>query len=227
MNVIISAFWGEGPTDERFLPKLIHRALEMILFNCAKGEWEVYEPVVLTTSKLHFPEQVEDIVKKAKGYTLVFIHADADAKSPMIKAFPNKINPALQRLEKLTDQQACKNIIPVVPVTEMESWKLADFGALQKLLGVTLDARALGLDKKPKHLEQNAKVKELFQRVLIAATEKRGRRRNTIQAADIDEALAKMVGFDRLKQMDSFQMFLQDLNNMLVQLNIIEKGCDP
>lgn len=227
MNVIFSAFWGEGSSDERFLPKIIQRALESLLFSCAQGEWEVYEPVVLKTNKLHFPEQVADIAKQALGYTLVFIHTDADAKSAAEKAFPNKINPALRLLEQLSDQQACKNIIPVVPVTEMESWKLADFDALQDLLGVRLDASALGVAKKPKYLEQTANIKELFDRVLKVAGENRGRRRNAIHTTDIDEALAKMVNLDRLKQLDSYQEFLKALKSTLMRLNIIENDCIP
>lgn len=227
MNVIISAFWGEGPSDERFLPKIIYRALEDILFKCAQGEWDVFEPVILTTNELHFPEQVADIAKKAKGFTLVFIHTDADARNISEKAFPYKINPALELLSQLSEEEACKHIIPVIPVTKMESWKLADFDALQDLLGVQLDAKALGMGKKAMYLEQSANVKILFDNVLKAVGESRGRRRSNPNASDVDEALAKMVSMDRLKQLNSFRQFLDALKTTLAQMNIIKKDCDP
>jgi hypothetical protein len=77
------------------------------------------------------------------------------------------------------------------------------------------------------YLEQSANVKVLFDNVLKAAGESRGRRRNNPNASDVDEALAKMVSMDKLKQLNSFREFLDALKTTLVQLNIIEKDCDP
>ena len=36
-----------------------------------------------------------------------------------------------------------------------------------------------------------------------------------------------MVSMDKLKQLNSFREFLDALKTTLVQLNIIEKDCDP
>ena len=58
MNVISSTFWGEGPSDERFLPKIIQRTLEAVLLECARGEWEVMEPCILKSHAQDFPGKV-------------------------------------------------------------------------------------------------------------------------------------------------------------------------
>jgi hypothetical protein len=80
MNVLTSAFWGEGPSDERFLPKLLQRVIEALLFECARGGWEVLEPMVLQSQANGFKDQVEDVARKAAGLTLLFVHTDADAR---------------------------------------------------------------------------------------------------------------------------------------------------
>jgi hypothetical protein len=105
MNVISSVFWGEGVSDDRFLPKLIQRTLETVLFQGAKGEWEVLEPYVMKSNENTFVDQVRDISHKSVGFTLVFVHTDADAKDENQKALPFKINPALLEIDSLESTQ--------------------------------------------------------------------------------------------------------------------------
>jgi len=226
MNVISSTFWGEGPSDERFLPKIIQRTLEAVLLECARGEWEVMEPCILKSHAQDFPGKVVDIAKQSAGFTLVFVHTDADAPNENEKAIPNKIMPALQAVQLLLEVDACKNIIAVIPVTKMENWKLADLDALQAVFGVALDWAQLGLNLGTRQLEQRANSKELLSESMKAAMNLRGRRRNQFTLEDIDDALAKRISLQKIGRFDSFQLFLSRLKETLIELNIIRKDCD-
>lgn len=226
MNVISSTFWGEGPSDERFLPKIIQRTLEAVLMECARGEWEVLEPCILKSRASDFPQQVVDIAKQSQGFTLVFVHTDADAPNETQKAIPNKITPALQAISQLADDEACKNIIAIIPVTKIENWKLADIDALQNVFGVQLDLVQLGLNLGTPQLEQRANSKELLTNVMKAAMDQRGRRRNQFSLEDIDDALSKRISLEKIARFDSFQCFFERLKENLMRQNIIQEDCD-
>jgi hypothetical protein len=226
MNVISTAFWGEGPSDERFLPKIIQRTLESVLLQCAQGEWEVLEPCIMKSAASNFVEQVIDIAQKSVGFTLVFVHTDADASDENQKAMPFKVNPALERLNQLSEDMYCKHIVAVIPVTKVENWKLSDLEALQSIFGVSLDWTKLGLNIGVQQLEQRANSKELLEDAMKAATQLRGRRRNSFTLEDIDETLAKRISMQNIARFKSFQNFLERLKMSLTQQNIINDNCD-
>ena len=76
MNTLVSAFWGEGISDERFLPVLIQRTLEALMLQCAQGEWDVLEPLIIHPNRNieGFVNQVQDLAHQAHGFHLLFIH---------------------------------------------------------------------------------------------------------------------------------------------------------
>jgi hypothetical protein len=226
MNVISSTFWGEGPSDDRFLPKLIQRTLEAILYDCARGEWEVLEPYILKSRETSFVRQVADIATQSAGFTLAFVHTDSDAPDERDRAIPYKISPALEQVTYLEPNDACKNIIAVIPVTKIENWKLADLEALQELLGVQMNWTDLGLNIGIQQLEQRADSKELLSAAFRAATALRGRRRNQFTLEDLDESLAKRISLQNIARYDSFQRFLGRLTASLIEQNIIREDCE-
>ena len=181
--------------------------------SCARGEWEVLEPCILKTRAYGFVEQMVDIASQSSGVTLVFVHTDADATDENQRAMPNKITPALQQISNLSDDQACKHIVAVIPVTKIENWQLADLEALQEVIGVQLDLEQLGLNLGIQQLEQRANSKELLLSALQMATTLRGRRRNQFTREDIDEPLAKRISLQKLARFDSFQRFSNRLKN--------------
>lgn len=226
MNTLYSSFWGEGKTDERFFPILIKRVLEELLQQCARGEWDVETPIALKSDGDGFVASVLDVAQQSIGYSLVFVHTDADAPSIAQKALPNKIHPALEAVEGLDENQACKFVVPVVPVTKTENWKLADLGALEQILGVQLDRLALGLNKSAENLEEYADSKNLLQNVIKAAGEQR-RRKNTLSPNVLDDALAKQISLQALNRFASFRHFLAGLKKVLIDQNVIEQDCSP
>ncbi|MDX2282538.1 MAG: DUF4276 family protein [Bacteroidia bacterium] len=224
MNVLTSAFWGEGPTDERFLPKLIQRVLEDLLLACARGEWEVLEPIVLQSRENRFADALADVARQSKGLTLLFVHTDADAQDEAEKAWPHKLAPGLSRLRELREGDACQNVVAVIPVTKIENWKLADLEALEHILGGRLDWQHLGLNLGAAQREQAARSKELLAEVIRTANQRR-HRRIQLSPADLDEPLARRMDLSRLAPYTSFQRFLGRLKTTLTGLNILTEDC--
>ncbi len=225
MNTLYSSFWGEGVTDERFYPILIKRVLYELLYQCARGQWDVETPITLQSEQDTFVASVLDIARQSTGSTLVFVHTDADAPA-LEKVLQDKITPALKEITKLDDNTACKYVIPILPVTKTENWKLADTAAMERILGVDLDRQALGLNKSAKNLEEYADSKQLLQAVIHAARMQR-RSKNSFDPEVFDIALANKISLQALNRFDSFKYFLEGLKKALIDLNIIEEDCSP
>ena len=226
MNVLSSTFWGEGRTDERFLPILIQRVLDSFLFACSRGQWEAQNPIVLNSNTMGFVESVVDVAKQSVNFHLLFVHTDADAPSVDHKAMPNKIKPALDAIHELPAETVCRYLVAVVPVTKTENWKLADLGAIEQILGVTLDRQSLGLNKRVNKLEEYADSKGLLQKIIKEANIKR-KRRNAFVAKKLDDALAQTISLSELYRFKSFRHFLDGLKKALIDQNIIEQDCSP
>lgn len=227
MNTLVSAFWGEGISDERFLPVLIQRTLEALMMQCAQGEWDVLEPLLLHPARNAggFVDQVLDLSRQASGFHLLFIHTDADAPEETLKAIPFKINPAIEAIQNapLADDY-CKEIIPIIPVVKIENWKLSDSAALREALATELDDAALGLNIGTRQLEGKSESKELLAAILDKINE--GRRIHVLPE-DLDAALAKGIHLQRISRFRSFEMFVNRLKASLIAQNILEEDCEP
>lgn len=227
MNTVCSAFWGEGISDERFFPILIQRLLEALFRQCGKGEWDIMEPIVLKSASGGFVEQVLDVARQSQGLHILFIHTDADARSAGEKVMPHKIAPALEAIRQLPEGERCNVIIPVIPVTKSENWKLADSDALREVLGTNLDDQVLGLNIGAKQLEARANSKALLDQVIEAVQLQRGARRYRIRPADLDASLAKSIRLGKLYQYDSFKRLVIETKDKLISMNMIETDCEP
>lgn len=227
MNTLVSAFWGEGISDQRFLPVLIQRTLEEIMLECAEGEWDILEPLVMhpTRRATGFVNQVLDLSRQSGGFHLLFVHTDADAADENEKAMPHKILPALEAL-KNTDTPAnyCRELVPVIPVVKIENWKLADSDALRDAIGTVLSDENLGLNIGNKQLEEKSTSKEMLSEVLRLANEGR---RVPVELEDLDAALAKGVSLKKIHRLKSFQKFVERLKDALVRQNIVKSDCSP
>jgi hypothetical protein len=225
MNIINSIFWGEGSSDERFLPKVIERVLHALVSACGKQSWEIYEPTVLKSKKESFVLQVIDISQKADGYTFCFIHTDADAANAKEKAWPNKIQPALKALAEVP--ASCTNIIFVVPVTKIENWKLSDTDALRVAIGSNLNDQELGLNIGRLQLEQRADSKQLLQNAILSAWKSKNQTGNVFHfMEELDAALANNIRLQRLYELSSFRDFVADLQEQLLSAKVISFDCD-
>lgn len=227
MNTLVSAFWGEGISDKRFLPVLIQRTLEEIMLECAEGEWEILEPLPLHPDRRAngFVEQVLDLSRQAAGFHLLFVHTDADASDENEKAIPHKISPAVEALQNAgKPENYCQELVPVIPVVKIENWKLADSAALRNAIGTVLSEEALGLNIGSKQLEVKSTSKEMLSEVLQRANEGR---RIPVELVDLDAALAKGISLKKIYRFKSYQQFVARLKDALVRQNIVKIDCSP
>ena len=227
MNTLVSAFWGEGSSDRRFLPVLIQRTLEAIMQECAEGEWDIHEPVVLHPNRkaTDFVAQIADLSRQSAGFQLLFIHTDADAEDENEKAMPFKIVPAIEAVDQAQPaENYCKGIVAVVPVVKVENWKLADSDALRNVIGTELTDAALGMNIGTKQLEKKSASKELLSDILRKTNQGK---RIPVDLADLDAALAKSISLNKIHRFKSFQQFVHRLKTALIRQNIIRTTCAP
>lgn len=222
MNVFASTFWGEGVSDERFLPVLAQRVIEHILIHCAQGQWEVNDPIVLKTQENSFVQQVLDISKQSVGYNIMFIHTDSDADDENQRAIPNKINPAINALAGVPAETHCKHIVPMIPVNKVENWKLADGEALRTALGIPLTNDEMGININANTLEQRGSSKEMLEAIIRLA---RSKSRYAPDLEDLDASLSKNIRIEVLLRHKSFSLFVNRLKESLQHQNIIDPGC--
>ena len=197
------------------------------MLECSDGEWDIIEPMLLFPKPQanSFAEQVKDLSFQANGFHLLFVHTDADADSENKKAFPNKINPALDAVQNaLPSEKYCHEIVPVIPVVKIENWKLADTNSLREALATDLEDNALGLNIGARQLEEKSASKELLEEVIKKANHNR---RMPIRLEDLDAALAKNISLKKIHRYKSFQKFVERLKSSLVQQNIIKADCTP
>lgn len=223
MNVLATTFWGEGISDERFLPGIAQRVIETLLQACAKGEWEVYEPQILKTQEQGFVQQVLDIAMQSAGFTVMFIHTDADARDENEKALPNKIAPALESLRQKPAKSHCQYLVPIIPVTKIENWKLADGEALRNALGINLTDEEMNINIPATTLEQRGSSKDMLQEIMSLAKE---RSRFAPEMDELDASLSNNIRFERLMGLKSFRTFVDRLRVLLVAQNIIAEDCE-
>ncbi len=120
-NIITIGLATEGPTDIRFLHNIVLRTFEEVAFEC-QGEIEVFEPIILGKTSGTFIEAVIEIAKSAKrqGIMALCIHSDADASDDRIIR-TTKFKPAKEALALTGEDQACNNLVAIIPVRMTEA----------------------------------------------------------------------------------------------------------
>ena len=156
------------------------------------------------------------------------------------KAKANKVAPALIReleksiaaLEELTeatkkslkdmsDEEYCKNIIPIIPIQMIESWMMADKELLKRQINASyLSDNDLELHRNP---EMYADPKQAIENaILIAQRNSAQRRRNAITIADLYEELGNMIELDSLRLLPSFQDFEEKARVLFRKMGYLE-----
>lgn len=203
MKSLIVAYWGEGISDSRFLIPLIERMMLDLTREFSESVIEIYTPIeIIPKSKDGFVSQVLEISMESSGYDFFFIHSDADSDNHT-KVWESKFDPAIRELNKKAPKVYNHRIIPIIPVTKIENWKLADFEALKETLGVDFDRNKVGLNISNDVLEKRSNSKELLKKVVAFARELDP---NAPEIDEIDGPLAKCVSFESLiKSSKSFE----------------------
>ncbi len=176
---IYIGFIGEGTTDDRFLTEIANKTFTDIAFEC-RGDVSIEEVVCLKRIPGEFVERMSHASKQAykKGLSVLCIQADADKKT-IKDVYENKITPLNNVLEELNDGEYCKNIVPMIPITETESWMLADKELLKQRINASDKSdNELGIHQKP---ETYTHPKEVIENAIrIAQQDNTKRRRKTL-----------------------------------------------
>lgn len=211
----------EGATDNRFLSEIINNTFTEIALEC-RGDVRIQDVTPLKFPKGAFVEMMTGASKHTyeKGFSILCIHADADKKT-IADVYANKFEPLYSALANLQDEVYCKNIVPIIPITETESWMLAD----KELLKSRINARdktddELGIEK---HAESYADPKSVIENAIrIAQQNKPKRRRRELSISDLYEELGQALQIDKLKTIPSFCEFAKNVREAFVKLGHIQ-----
>ncbi|GEM_PF-4523777 len=217
------AYTGEGPSDRIFLQDVIRNSLDYCTSKYGHGLVDILGVEWVKGIGDDFVSKQTDACRNAAdmGAELIVIHADADDSSDS-SAMKNKFAPLRESLAKQKEGVGRPvEIVPAVPVHEIEAWLLADKSLLKKQLDTGQSDADLGLDNSP---ENYTHPKEVIQKAIgVASAGKTKRRRNEIKMTDLYEPIGRNLSVVTLRSLPSFEKFLQALNEALVRLGV----CSP
>jgi hypothetical protein len=223
MTTLVTALYAEGRTDERFLPVVLQRTMVDLLGRGSKGVVEVLQPILLNPdTKASRAEDILAVARKAAGYHLLFIHADAD-QATRANALELRIQPgvSLVKARQTAGDEVCRDLVPVIPVQMVEAWLLADPDALRGIIGTTMSPFELGMPLRPQEIEGEAQPKERLAEIMRIAYALRPRRRRKIDVRDLYQPLAEQISIERLHRLPAFQEFVTDVSRALTTLGFI------
>lgn len=208
---------GEGNTDKEFLPQIIDKSFTAVAFDC-HTDISIGEIIKLDVPKDSFVEMMVEASKKAneKSIMILCIHADADKKS-LDKVMEHKFSPLYQKLEVLDEKTYCKNIVAVIPITETESWMLAD----KKLFKERINAKdktdkELELEKRPEdYRDPKAKIEKA---ITLAQQNKTKRRRHDLSISDLYGELGDSIEIEKLRELSSYREFEENVRNAFIKI---------
>lgn len=218
MKTLTMALFAEGTTDDRFLKFIIARTARHLLLNRGVSDVDVWDPTPLQKSKLDgdtLEEQILSAAKSVHGYHILFVHQDADARTTKT-CFEDRILPGLQRIE-MEQGEVCRNIVPVIPVRNIEAWLMADTNTLLKTVGTNLTPKDLNLSDTPAEVERLSDPKATFKNVITEISSKR--RRGNINHGIYYEKLAQVIRIEALLRVPAFVEFAEFLDQALQMEN--------
>jgi Domain of unknown function (DUF4276) len=224
MKVLLLGLFVEGSTDDDFLPPVIRRTTEQIL--AQYGQSGTYEASVLviqitTNQKKDRAESILQAACDAYGYHALIVHSDADDPKPDM-ALVERIEPGF-RLVRETTENACKDLVAIIPVQAIEGWILADYESLLKEIGTDLKAHDLDIPESARYVQRISKPKRRLEVVVQRAYASRSRRKREIDIRFLYQPIGEEINLERLQQVPSYMKFVEDLTETLIHLNLISK----
>lgn len=218
-NIVTIGFSTEGTTDKRFLGSIIKNTFEEVAMNC-EGLIEIFEPEHIDFPKGDgFVEGVKKLSKIAfdKGIYILCIHTDADNRSD-IDAFTNKINPAVEAVNLIENENICKNIVAIVPIQMTEAWMLADKLLFKEEINTDFSDNDLGINKEA---ETIFNPKSVIENAIRISQEHLPQRRQKLTIADIYQPIGQKISIATLDNLSSFQKFKFSVVDAFRKLNYL------
>lgn len=215
-NILQIGYTVEGVTDKRFFSNIIRKTFEHAVFNCS-SDIEVYEPEPLEKHGEGFIEQIKNITRDFSYFHVICIHCDSDDPSPQ-NVLNYKINPAIDAVRNIED--ACKNLVPIIPVQMTEAWMLADYNLLKTKIGTTKTNLELNLPRKNR-IEAIPNPKQLISDIIRISQSETSRRRRSLSLSNLYSPISQELSIDNLLELNSFNNFYANVLNSLTYLNYL------
>lgn len=217
-NILQIAYTTEGSTDERFLGNIIEKTFETLLYE-SNTEIEIHSPVHVTEIGESFNEKIQAIATTYNYFHVICVHCDSDSISNET-VLNHKINPAFQLVNN-TDN-ACKNLVAVIPIQMTESWMLADINLFLTEINTTKSCADLNLPCRANQIESIANPKSRIEAALREAQINVSRRRNKFKIADLYTPISQKLSLPQLEQLPSFRYFKENVRRSLINLNYLQ-----
>lgn len=146
---------------------------------------------------------------------LLIVHRDADT-----------VGPVLRRQEVVDAASAHASgvpLVPIVPIRATEAWILFDEAAIRRVAGRPRGHEPLDL-RRPRHVEDEPRPKDVLRSALVAASGATGRRRDTVVKRFPDhrrQLLERLDRFGPVTQLSAFQQMLRDVDAVAEVLRAI------
>jgi hypothetical protein len=221
MTQLFVGLMTEGSTDYRFLMPIIENTLLTIAIEEIEDEIEVQIFKVAYKKEGGFKNYVFSASKNGFqefGIMWLIVHTDADSLDSK-NAYQHKINPSVQFILNHEDTDICKEIVPLVPVYETESWLLANKNLFKKWIGTKKSDLELGIERHP---ESISRPKEIIEEAIrIGRQDLPPKIRNKIGIEDIYSILGDHLTVDDLSRFISFQDFRNNIRTALINMNLL------
>jgi hypothetical protein len=216
-NILQIGYTAEGTTDQRFLSNIIRKTFEHAVYDCNTGI-EVYEPEYLPKPEGDFVSQIVRVSSEYSYFHVICVHSDSDHPS-IENVLRNKIEPALHAVRK--SENACKNLVAIIPVQMTEAWLLADFELLKAKIGTDRTNNELGLPTRINQIEGLSNPKEVVSGAIRKAQETLSKRRRKLSVSSLYSPISQEISIDILTKLPSFNRFLGEVRKSLQYLNYL------
>lgn len=149
----------------------------------------------------------------------LLVHSDADNLGYW-EAREDRFTPGYTLVQNYSGW-SCQNLVPVIPVREIEAWMLADFEALSAVLGISLERREFNLSPHIAAVEGLADPKRMLNDIARYVNADRSHRCQPVDLTTKFEPLARQVDLFKLFEVPAYREFVRELTQTLEALHFI------
>jgi hypothetical protein len=221
MSQLFVGLYAEGYTDYQFLKPVVEKALTELVYDLVPQEVEILVFEVYVDHGDTFVDRVISASQKGFedfGIMALIVHSDADSLDDR-GCFEYKMEPALESIKTSVNANLCREVVPVVPIYETESWMLANKDILKKFLNTNKTDAQLNIDGHP---ETISRPKERIEEAIrIAKAHLPKKIRNNLAISDLYSIMGDTLETRDFGYLRSYQTFSDKLRDLLVNLGYI------
>ncbi|MBC7688989.1 MAG: DUF4276 family protein [Aquabacterium sp.] len=217
---ILLSFFGEGTTDTRFFINITGRLVERLLINeniDATIQWQT-----IKNDGENTVAKIINAAKQSQHCTTLILHSDTDNRTPL-ETINFKLKTAIDAIA-ISEEEICKNLTLVIPMTETEAWMLVDKELLRQEMNTILSNNTLGLVFPINRIEKIADPKQkLMDAIQIhhqSLTPKR--RKYAVAINDLYELIGQKIELNKLENLSAYLAFKKNLIESLKIAGILK-----